>query len=279
MPSETHYWGEWFNLPKNTYARQFSVTFNWNDGRAESSQSGLANGMWYNTTDDGYIDYTQDDDGNPVYREDITQVFVEDMAFVGWSRSPVDVVDEHVDGERVVNLAVEDGAVVTLYAMWETQYLEMPVAQRKGFIFLGWSFERQDDFPHPGYNTKDKVKALRIGKTVGPLNDSDPIADRENYLIWKPSTHRRLNEQYELHGMWYPIVPTVDPDQTNSRDIEEDKEEGDTDATLYAMWYGNTPYVPPDINIVIDDNHENFVEARIDNNFENFIDIITNNNS
>ena len=185
---------------------------------------------------------------------------------------------------------MEDGAVVTLYAMWETDYMELPVPSREGYIFLGWSVERQEDFPHPGYNTKDKVKSLRIGKTVGPLNDSDPIADRENYLIWKPTSYRRLNKQDKLHAMWIgpdgeihvsAMYYDTDDDTETRKTMMTTRDGPDLPETLlYAMWYGiPSPYIPPNINICLDDNHENFVEARIDNNFENFIDIIMNNNS
>ena len=177
--------------------------------------------------------------------------------------------------------------MVTLYAMWETDYMELPVPSREGYIFLGWSVERQEDFPHPGYNTKDVVKALRIGKTVGPLNDSDPIADRENYLIWKPTSYRRLNKQDALHAMWIgpdgeihvsAMYDTGKEGQT-SRDMVSSREEPDLPKTLlYAMWYPDSspydpPYIPPNDRTTAGDVHQ-LDSATTAVNFQNFMDII-----
>lgn len=182
----------------------------------------------------------------------------------------------------MANLAVEDGAVVTLYAMWETDYMELPVPSREGYIFLGWSVERQEDFPHPGYNTKDVVKALRIGKTVGLLNDSDPIADRENYLIWKPTSYRRLNKQDSLHAMWIgadgEIHVSAMYDTREGKATRGDmtsREEPDLPKThLYAMWYpDSSPYDPPN-DITPAEDARQLDSSTTAVNFQNFMDII-----
>ena len=250
MPDEVHYWGETFDLSKNLYAREFKAVFDCNDATEE--------------------------------RPNITITTVEPMKFVGWSTAPVDVVEEKVDRQTVANLAVEDGAVVTLYAMWETDYMELPVPSREGYIFLGWSVERQEDFPHPGYNTKDKVKALRIGKTVGPLNDSDPIADRENYLIWKPTSYRRLNKQDKLHAMWIgtdgeihvSAMYDAGEGQKARRNLASREEPDLPETLLYAMWYG-TPYPHNPLNDITSAYDVQQLDSTTTAvNFQNFIDII-----
>ena len=130
------------------------------------------------------------------------------------------------------------------------------------------------------------VKALRIGKTVGPINGPDPIADRENYLIWKPTSYRRLNKQDSLHAMWIGTDGEIHVSamydtgkgkgQTLSRKmVSRGGEPNLPSAHLYAMWYldSSSPYDQPnDITPAGDARQLDSSSAAV--NFQNYMDII-----
>ena len=119
------------------------------------------------------------------------------MAFAGWTTAPYSMDVEYEDKALVKNLASEQNATVTMYALWKAEEDILPVPSREGYLFLGWSTTRLEDFPHGDNNTKDEVRAKRVGKVVGEIGGLDPIANNDNYARYAPS------EDQTLYAMWY----------------------------------------------------------------------------
>ena len=165
MPAELHRYDKTFNLTPCNYQKIVQVTYNWNDGIVTISN------------DTHYLDFN------------------------GWSLASLGSID-YEDRAEVKNLTTEYNGTVTLYAKWGGEIV-LPIATWPGYIFLGWSKERQDPFPDMSYNTKVQVAKLRVGKLVGSTYGDDPIANVENYMRWSPEGDTTL------YAMWYDNRITV----------------------------------------------------------------------
>ena len=231
MDITTHQYDVPLQLRSNAFGRTVTITYNNN---------------W--TSDDVEADPAYDSN-HPIPVEHQQPIV---MRFMGWSTTPKGEV-EFYDRETVKNLGSMQDEIVNLYAVWEADEILLPTPSLFGCIFLGWSLDKHDFFPWERYDTKDIVAELRTGKVVGAVNGNDPIANRENYLEYRP-THDET-----MYAMWYDervfltlydnysdtdTYETVVAQRNVETDVECQFEREDYD---FIGWSKNKNNVEPDI--------------------------------
>ena len=121
MPNSEHTYDVAKNLSKNTYKRQYTVTYNYNNGKPN--------------------------------QEDTTAIApaIATATFNGWSETATGE-KKYDDQQEVTNLSETQGAVVSIYANWTLGSVTPPSPERTGYTFKGWNTKADgtgDNIPSP----------------------------------------------------------------------------------------------------------------------------------
>lgn len=103
MSNSSHYYGITHNLTKNSYVRQYLISYDINNGNTISRE-------------EDEITYT----------------------FKNWNRAADGSSTTYKDGAATQGLS-STGGTVTLYAQWNTYAVSLPTGTRDGYRFAGWN--------------------------------------------------------------------------------------------------------------------------------------------
>ena len=133
--SSTHTYGTEKTLTVNGYVRQYTLTYDYNG-------SGVANSS---TT----VDWT----------------------FKNWNTEANGTGASYADGQAVRDLTSVDGAMITLYAQWNSASVTLPKPSRAGYTFIEWN-----------------TKADGTGTSYLPNETIELSTNATLYTIWKDTT-------------------------------------------------------------------------------------------
>ena len=181
--SSTHTYDVEKALTKNGFNREFTVTFNYNDGATATKTKKLTS------------------------------------TFNGWATS-ANGAKIYDDLQTVSNLTATDGATVTLYANWTDENVAIPEAARANYIFLGW-FD-QNNIKHEGTITPtsdiqltarwlEKAKYTVTFECEGVVLQSDTLYVDTMPIYTGPEPSKTSDDDYEYEfSGWSPEIRPVD---------------------------------------------------------------------
>ncbi len=203
---DTTYTAQW---TANTY----TVSYNSNGGTGSTAASSHTFGISANLTLNGFTK-----DGN---------------SFLGWSTDPDAATASYTNGQSVVSLSPNAGAVITLYAVWSpNQYtitfnanggtgggsslmtfgtaLTAPIVSKTGYTFMGWSPEVPVTVPaeNKTYTAQWNLNQVSITFNAnGGIGGDGPTSMVPGAVLQAPTVTR---PGYAFIG-WTPLVPATVP--------------------------------------------------------------------